>query len=76
MTHARDIFDQSLLQEMHAIRTMVMTAVVSPLGDLAFSRDMFLNVPLVAYWLKIARHSEYRVNDNLLSAIRKQRLMD
>ena len=56
VTQARDIVDQALSQAMHAIRTTVMTTLGSTPGALAFSRDMFLNVPLVAYWLTIGRH--------------------
>ena len=45
-------------------------------GALAFSRDMFLNVPLIADWQTIARHREQYVNDNLRRANRKRRQYD
>ena len=76
MSQARDIVDQALSQAMHAMRTSVMTTLGSPPGALAFSRDMFLNVPLVADWQTIARHREQRVNDDLRRANTKLRPMD
>jgi hypothetical protein len=41
-------------------------------GALAFSRDMFLNVPLIADWHTIAQSCEQYVNDNLHRANRKR----
>ena len=41
-------------------------------GALAFSHDMFLNVPLIADWHTIAQHCEQYVNDNLRHANRKR----
>ena len=46
MTQARDIVDAALATAMHAMRTTVATTLGSAPGSLAFSRDMFLNVPL------------------------------
>ena len=48
MAQARDIIDSALATAMHAMRTTVATTLGSTSGALAFSRDMFLNVPLVA----------------------------
>ena len=76
MTQARDIVDQALSQAMHAIRTTVMTTIGSSPGSLAFSRDMFLNIPLVADWQEIAKHREQRINDDLRRANLKQRQYD
>ena len=45
-------------------------------GALAFSRDMFLNVPLIADWQTIARRREQYVNDNLRCTNMKQRQHD
>ena len=42
------------------------------LGALAFSRDMFLNVPLIADWQAIALVCEHQVNENLRHANRKR----
>ena len=40
--------DDALATSMHAIRSMVVTTIGSTPGALAFSRDMFLNVPIFA----------------------------
>ena len=50
MAQAKDIVDAALATAMHAMRTTVATTLGSAPGSLAFSRDMFLNVPLVADW--------------------------
>ena len=68
MTQARDIIDAALASAMHAMRTTVATTLGSTPGALAFARDMFLNVPLVADWQTIARNREQVVNENLRRA--------
>ena len=65
MTQAQDIVDQALALAMHAICTKVAPTLGSTPGALAFSRDMFLNIPLVANWQAIATHREHHVNENL-----------
>lgn len=50
MTQVRDIIDQALAQAMHATQTTMMTKLGSTPSSLAFSRDMFLNIPLIANW--------------------------
>ena len=50
LTQARDIVDQALVTAMHAMRVMTATTLGSTPGALAFSRDMFLNVPLITDW--------------------------
>ena len=72
MTQARDIIDDALATAMHAMRTTVATTLGSAPGALAFSRDMFLNVPLIADWQAIARMHEHHVNENLRRANRKR----
>ena len=76
MTQARDIIDQALATAMHAMRTTVATTLGSTPGALAFSRDMFLNIPLVADWQAIAARREQLVNDNLRRANKKRRQYD
>ena len=49
-----------------------MTTLGSTPGALAFSRDMFLNIPLIANWQAIVARQEQHVNDNLLRANRKR----
>ena len=76
MPQARDIIDQALATAMHAMRTTVATTLGSTPGALAFSRDMFLNIPLVADWQAIAARREQLVNDNLRRANKKRRQYD
>ena len=59
-TQARDIIDDALATAMHAMQTTVATTLGSALGALAFARDMFLNVPLIADWQAIAGTCEHQ----------------
>jgi hypothetical protein len=72
MTQARDIMDDALATAMHAMQTPIATTLGSTPGALAFRRDMFLNVPLIADWQAIGRTQEHHVNENLRCANRKQ----
>ncbi len=76
MTQARDIIDDALATAMHAMRTTVATTLGSTPGALAFARDMFLNVPLIADWQAIVHTREHHVNENLRCANRKRRQYD
>ena len=76
MSSAKDIVDYALATAMHAMQTTVATTLGSTPGALAFSRDMFLNVPLIADWQVIARNREQHVNENLILANRKRRAYD
>ena len=50
---------------MHAKRTKVMTTIGSKPGSLAFRRDMFLNITLIADWQEISKQREQRINEDL-----------
>ena len=76
MTDAKNIIDSALATAMHAMRTTVATTIGSTPGALAFSRDMFLNVPLIADWQAISRRREHHVNENLRRANAKRRQYD
>ena len=76
MTQARDIMDDVLVTAMHTMRTVVVTSLGSTPGALAFSRDMLLNVPLVADWKAITHAREQRVNENLRRENAKCKLYD
>jgi hypothetical protein len=65
MTQARDIIGNALATAMYAMQTTIATTLGSTLGALAFSRDVFLNLPLIADWQAIARTHEHYVNENL-----------
>jgi hypothetical protein len=71
MTQARFMIDEALATAMHAMQTTVATTLGSTPGALAFSLDVFLNVPLIANWQAIARIHEHNVNENLQRANRK-----
>jgi hypothetical protein len=60
MTQARDIIDDALATAMHAMQTTIATTLGSFPGALAFTRDMFLNVPLIADWQAIAGTCEHQ----------------
>jgi hypothetical protein len=53
MTQARDIIDNALGTAMDAMQITVATNLGSTPGALAFARDMFLNVLLIADWQAI-----------------------
>ena len=72
MTQARDIVDQALALAMHAMRTTVAITLGSTPCALAFRRDVFLKIPLVANWQAIATCREHHVNEHLCQANRKQ----
>ena len=76
MALAKDVVDQALAQAMHAMRTTVVTTLGSTPGSLAFSRDMFLNIPLIANWQAIAKHREQRINEDLRRVNLKRRQHD
>jgi hypothetical protein len=76
MTQVRVIIDNALATAMHAMQTTVATTLGSAPGTLAFARDMFLNVLLIADWQAITRTREHQFNENLRRANRKQRQYD
>jgi hypothetical protein len=61
---------------MHARQANVATTLGSTPGALAFARDMFLTVPLIANWQAIARTCKHHVNENLRRAKRKRHQFD
>ena len=65
MTEARHIIYDALATAMHAMQTTIATTLGSTPGALAFARDMFLNVPLIADWQAIPCTHEHHGNENL-----------
>jgi len=55
---------------------IVATTLGSCPDSLAFLRDMFLYVPLIADWYATARNREHHVNENLCRANRKHHQYD
>lgn len=76
MTQAKDIMDAALSTAMHAMRCTIATTIGSTPGSLAFSRDMFLNVPLIADWQSIAQRREHFINENLRRENARRRQYD
>jgi len=56
--------------------TTIATTIGSTPEALAFSRDMFLNIPLIADWQSITQRREHHVNENLRRANAKRRRYD
>ncbi len=75
-TQAWNIIDDALATAIHAMWTTIATTIGSTPGALAFARDMFLNVPLIADWHATASTHEHHVNENLWCANRKQSQFD
>ena len=76
MTQARDIIDLSLATAMHATRKTIFSALGSTLGALDFSRDMFLNIPLISDCRAIHKHREHYVNENIFRTNLKRHQYD
>eukprot|EP00957_Ditylum_brightwellii_P055076 4174467-Ditylum_brightwellii.AAC.1 len=76
MTQARDIIDQDLATAMHDMQTTIVTMLGSTPGVMAFSRDVFLNIPLITDWKAITACHKQHVNDNLRHANKKQHQYD
>jgi len=58
------------------MRTTVATTLGSTPGVLEFSRDIFLNVPLVGDWQTVAQNREQFINENLRRANARRRQYD
>ncbi len=72
IAQARDRIDDALATAMHAMCTTAATTLGNTPGSLAFARDMFLNVPLIADWQAITCLCKHHVNENLCCANKKQ----
>ncbi len=57
---------------MHALSSTDSTTLQATPGGLAFSQDIFLNIPLLADWQAILSRREQLVNDALLCANKKR----
>jgi hypothetical protein len=61
---------------MHAMRVGVHSTMGSSPGNLAFNRDMFLNIPLIADWHAVTLKREHLINENLMRENQKRRRYD
>lgn len=76
VTEARALVDSALATAMHAMRASISTTLGGSPGSLVFSRDMFLNIPLIADWHLIAQRREQLVNESLRRQNLKRRRYD
>ncbi len=60
------LVDDGLATTMYLMRSTISTVLKASPGALAFSRDMLLNVPLIADWQAITHNREALVNNMLL----------
>ena len=74
MDDANDLIDDALATAMHATRTNVSSTLGSSPGALVYSRDMFLDIPLIADWILIQQRREQIVNESLRRHNNKRRL--
>ena len=76
MTQSKDIIDDAIAIAMHSMQTMFATTLVRTPGALAFSRDMFLNILILANQKTIYCKREHHVNENLCKANDKRLSFD
>ena len=75
-SQANDMIDEALALAMYAMRSTVHTTLGSSPGSIVFSRDMFLNIPLVADWHMLTKRREHLINYNLMRENKKRRRWD
>ena len=66
MTKTNWLIDDALSTAQHDMRTSVYTTLGSSPGALVFSRDMFLNVPLLVDWHALTQKREHLINYQLM----------
>ena len=76
LNEARDLIDSALATASHAMRANIHLGLRDSPGALAFGRDMFLPVPLIADWIAIREHRERLIDHNLMRQNKKRRAFD
>ncbi len=69
---AKEFVDEALSIAMHAMRAGIHSTLGSSPGSLTYNRDMFLTIPLIAYWHAITQRKEHLINENLIQENQKQ----
>jgi hypothetical protein len=69
----KEFEDEVLSIAMHAMRAGIHSTLGSSPGSLVFNRDMFLNIPLIAYWHAIIQKREHLIHENLMQENQKRR---
>jgi hypothetical protein len=72
MASAKEYINAALSITMHAMRAATHSTLGSSPGSLAFNRDMFLNIPLIADWHTITQSREHLINENLIRENQKR----
>jgi hypothetical protein len=62
IANAEQYVDEALSIAMHTMRAGVHSTLGSSPGNLVFNRDMFLNIPLIAYWHAITQRREHLIH--------------
>ena len=65
VANAADLIDQALATAMHSMRVNVTTTLNGSPGSSVFSRDMFLDITVIADWKMIQQHRQTLVNERL-----------
>jgi hypothetical protein len=76
IANAEQYVDKALSIAMHTMRAGVHTTLGSSPGNLVFNRDMFLHIPLIAYWHAITQRREHLIHENLMRENQKRRGFD
>jgi hypothetical protein len=76
ITTAKESVDEALSIAMHTMRTGIHTILGSNPGSFVLTRDMFLNIPLIAGWHAITQKQEHLIHENLLHENQKRRQYD
>ena len=76
IVNAEQYVDKALSIVMHIMRAGVHTTLDSSPGNLAFNREICLNIPLVANWHAIPQRKEHLIHENLMRENQKRKSSD
>jgi hypothetical protein len=76
IVNAKQYVDEALSIAMRPMRAGVHSTLDSSPGNLAFIRDMFLNIPLTADWHTITQRRMHLIHENLMRENQKRREYD
>ena len=69
---AADLVDQALATAQYAVRASIHSTLKATPGSIAFSRDMLLNIPLIADFETLRQQRQALIDRNLIAANRKR----
>jgi hypothetical protein len=73
IANAAQYVDEALSIAMHTMQAGIHSTLGSSPGNLAFNRDMFLKIPLIANWHAITQRREHLIHENLMRENQKRR---